>query len=174
MLQLLSRSIRRRGGGSRIPLRPHHSLSGWPSWLKLAHVAHFSHFFALGRVSGALGRLLAGLGCLSGGSWLSGTSPPSILGASRLHFEGPRTLILENPASILSNRCHSIPGHSMHTVPFHSTSFHPMPFHCIAFRSIPFHSIPFHSIAIPFPSKTQVFEFPSLQSPIGLGGMREA
>ena len=118
---------------------------------------------------GSLGCLLAGLGHLLGASWLSGTAPTSILGASGTNFEGPKAPILEDLASILSKRFHSIPFPAYRSISCHST-----PFHSIPLRSIPFHSIPIHSIPLSFHSKMQVFDFPCLQFPIGLGGIRGA
>ena len=61
----------------------------------------------LGRLLGARRPLLVGLGRLLGASWLLETSPTSILEASGTNFEGPRALMLEDLATILSKRCFS-------------------------------------------------------------------
>ena len=87
-------------------------------------------------------------------SWLSGTSPTSILGAAGIDFEGT--------GSLFSGSCSDF----QQTIPSHSISFLAIPFHCLSIRlplqtaafqfslppawgrlhPIPF--VPFHSIAM--------------------------
>ena len=100
------------------------------SWASLGHLLG-----ALGRLLGSLGCLLAGLGHLLGASWLSGTAPTSILGASGTNFEGPKAPILEDLASILSKRFHSIPFPAYHCVPCYSM---PLPFQDNPFKDASF------------------------------------